>query len=265
MRRFRSLFASLCIALLPAIGFATEGFFDSNGTKIHYVEEGAGAPILLVHGRGGEAANWVSRGVIGDLMKDYRVIALDLRGHGKSDKPKDPKKYGQEMGLDIVRLLDHLGLKQVHIVGYSLGANITAQLLTTDPGRFATAVLVASAGRFPWTAEDEKMFEEQATEIERDTTVAELDRNAIAAMLRSFGEQVITREQIAAVRVPTLGIVGSADPFLPSLEEVRKLRPGLKLVIVSGATHGGARGVTGTPEFLTATREFLAAHVPPKQ
>ena len=251
------LAALLFVTLLPAAGFADDRYFDANGIRIRYVEQGAGEPVLLLHGRGGTLSTWERSGVMESLAKDYRVIALDQRGHGKSGKPHNPKQYGAEMALDVVRLLDHLGIDRAHIVGYSLGANIVAQLLTIRPDRFLTATLVGSAGRISWTAEDEAMFEKQALETERGDAKPDFDPYAIAAVVRSFRQQVITPEQVAAVRVPTLGVAGSADPFLTSLQEVRRLRPGMKLVVVEGATHGG---VLRRPEFIAALREFVVAH-----
>ena len=77
----------LCVALTATVGFAQEKFFDSKGVKIHYTEQGAGEPIVLVHGQGGSIESWVNSGVLQSLSRDYRVIALDSRGHGMSDKP----------------------------------------------------------------------------------------------------------------------------------------------------------------------------------
>jgi pimeloyl-ACP methyl ester carboxylesterase len=70
-------------------------------------------------------ATWSEAGVMPNLAKDHMVIAFDRRGHGKSDKPRDPRKYGAESGQDIVRLLDHLGIARAHIIGYSAGAVTT--------------------------------------------------------------------------------------------------------------------------------------------
>ena len=127
---------------------AQDQFFDSNGVRIRYVEQGSGPPVVLLHGFSGNLdASWVETGVLPKLATDYRVIALDSRGHGKSDKPHDPKSYGLQMGQDVVRLLDHLHIARAHIVGHSMGAGITAKLLTTNPDRFLTATLSGSAGR----------------------------------------------------------------------------------------------------------------------
>ncbi len=290
MTRFLLWPVILSLVLVPAAVFAQGKFFDSNGVRTHYLEQGTGEPIVLVHGRRGSLQDWITCGVLPNLAKDYRVIALDCRGHGMSGKPHDPKQYGKEMALDIVRLLDHLGIGRAHIVGYSLGANITSQLLTMHPNRFLTATLGGSAGRFRWTVRDEEGFEQQAIEIERwgfspssdlllaapnapKPTEEEItkrsaealanpnqDRFSIAAILRSFREQVISPAQVTAVKVPTLGIVGSADPLLQDLQDLKKLRPAMKLVIIDGATHGGERGARQRPEFVAAIREFLAAN-----
>src|SRR5262245_60178433 len=117
---------ALVLAVAPGLR-AGDKSFDSNGVKIRYTDQGKGEPVLLIHGFGANAEmQWALPGVVKDLAKDYRVIAYDNRGHGKSDKPHDPKKYGAEMVEDAVRLLDHLKIKKAHVVGYSMGAIITA-------------------------------------------------------------------------------------------------------------------------------------------
>lgn len=280
----------LWLILVQAAVVAQDKFFDSNGVRIHYIEQGTGIPIVLVHGRGGNVQGWISSGVMPNLAKDYRVIAMDCRGHGMSGKPHDPKQYGTEMALDIVRLLNHLGISKAHIVGYSMGAMITSQLLTMHPDRFLTATLGGAAGRLSWTSRDDERFEKDAAETEllgyspsqtlrndppnapkateeeiKIRSAAALanpnqDRFALAAMIRSFREQVISPAQVAAVKVPTLGIAGSVDPLLLDLQDLNKLRPTLKLVIIDDATHGGVRGAQSRPEFVAAIREFIASH-----
>src|SRR6516162_6980173 len=131
------------LILVPAASFGSEGqFFDSNGVKIHYTVSGSGTPVLLIHGF---AANmqmqWIGPGIVDALAKQYKVIAFDNRGHGASDKPHDPKQYGTEMVEDAIRLLDHLGVKKAHVIGYSMGAILTNKLITMHPDRVLTATL----------------------------------------------------------------------------------------------------------------------------
>ena len=147
---------------------AQDQFFDSNGVRIHYVDQGSGPPVVLLHGFSGNLdASWVETGVLPKLATDYRVIALDYRGHGQSDKPHDPKSYGIQLSQDVVQLLDHLHIARAHIVGHSMGAGITAQLLTTNPNRFLTATLSGSAGRQTWTTQDAAAAELEAVEFEQ--------------------------------------------------------------------------------------------------
>src|SRR5579862_9568187 len=112
------LTAALALASLPL----EADDFDSAGVKIHYTVQGAGEPVILIHGLYASAEkNWGLPGVIADLAQHYRVIALDCRGHGASDKPTGEHDYGVKMVDDVVRLMDHLHLPTANIVGYSMG------------------------------------------------------------------------------------------------------------------------------------------------
>jgi pimeloyl-ACP methyl ester carboxylesterase len=105
----RSVLLLVCCC---AIARAEDRFFESNGVKIRYTVTGQGEPVVLIHGfTANIETQWALPGVIKALAADYQVIALDNRGHGKSDKPHDAKKYGAEMVEDAVRLLDHLKIK----------------------------------------------------------------------------------------------------------------------------------------------------------
>ena len=135
----------LALSASLAAADSTEGFFQaSDCVKIHYLEAGCqtatGAPVVLIHGYTGTAqGNWFSNGVAEALAKKHWVIAIDCRGHGQSDKPHDPQKYGPAMARDVIELMDHLKIPKAHIHGYSMGGFITGQLLVTNPDRFLTA------------------------------------------------------------------------------------------------------------------------------
>jgi pimeloyl-ACP methyl ester carboxylesterase len=237
----------------------------------------------LIHGNGGSLQGWIDSGVLPALAQNYRVIALDACGHGNSGKPHEASAYGREMGLDIIRLLDHLNLRRAHIVDYSMGASITATLLTTHPDRFMTATLGGAPGRFNWTDADPARAEREASEKERDCvcrtqmtrsaesatglggrlpeTIAGLHGRSESGPLRAGGcsprDEGPGRpppDQVRAIRVPTLGAVGSRDPYLSGFQALHQLRPAMKLVVIEGATHGTAMR---SPEFLAAVREFL--------
>jgi len=116
--------------------------FDSDGVQIHYIVQGKedGEPVLLIHGFSVNS-EMLWDPVLKALAKDYKLIAMDCRGHGGSEKPHDPAKYGLEMTKDAVRLLDHLKIDKAHVVGYSMGGSITLQLAARHPERLRTATL----------------------------------------------------------------------------------------------------------------------------
>src|SRR5438128_11207472 len=116
--------------------------FDSNGVKIAYFVQGQGEPVVLIHGWLSSAGvNWALPGISALLAKDHQVIALDVRGHGSSDKPTKEEAYGPELVEDVVRLLDHLKIKKAHIVGYSMGGIIAANFMTKHPDRVLSGTL----------------------------------------------------------------------------------------------------------------------------
>jgi pimeloyl-ACP methyl ester carboxylesterase len=118
--RQRFLCGLVVLLAAPSVAVAApkQGDFLSNGVKIHYITQGQGEPVVLIHGFSANAYfNWVVPQVFDKLSKHYQVIALDNRGHGQSGKPHEIEKYGPEMVEDIVRLLDHLKIEKAHMAG----------------------------------------------------------------------------------------------------------------------------------------------------
>ncbi len=272
----------------PAFAAEDGKYANFNGVKIHYIDRGKGEPIVLLHGGTSSLQSWIDRGVVANLEKDFRVIAFDARGHGKSDSPREPAAYGRQQALDVVRLLDQLKIDRAHIVGFSLGGSTVAQLLTLHPERFLTATQVAAAGRSPKAANDPRI-EKEAAEIEKDCVsrsrlmrqapagmkpteeviqkriaACRADKNfdqyATAASLRGYKDQAVTPEQMQAVKVPTLGVVGTLDHTLKEMQELKRLRPDMTLVLIEGVPHTGPNGIQGRPELVAAIRDFVARH-----
>ncbi len=278
----------LCSAIAPDAAAAAyeDKYLDANGVKIRYIDTGKGEAIVLLHGGTSNLESWTTRGVVDNLSKDFRVIAFDARGHGKSDSPREPSAYGRQQALDVVRILDALKIDKAHIIGFSLGSSTVAQLLTLHPERFITAVQVAGAGRTPAEANDPRI-ETEAAEIARDCisrsrvmrqapagmkpTDEEIQKRiaacradttfdplAVAASLRGYRDQAVTPEQMAAVKVPTLGIVGTLDHTLKAMQNLKKIRPDMKLVLLDGISHTGKTGIQGSPALVTEIRSFIA-------
>lgn len=117
-------------------------FFDHVGHRLHYEESGFGTPVLLVHGLGSSTRDWEYQ--VPELGKRHRVIALDVRGHGQSDKPRERYSIGA-FAEDVIALLDHLKLGRVHLVGISMGGMIGFELATRWPERLNSLTIVNSA------------------------------------------------------------------------------------------------------------------------
>lgn len=264
-------------------------FFDSQGVKIRYIEAGQGDPVILIHGFSSTAdANWRQTGVFDKLAREFRVVALDCRGHGSSDKPHDPGSYGATMAEDVARLMDHLRIRKAHIVGYSMGGAITGTFIVKHPERVLSAVFGGSAPRMNWTEQNERDANELAESLEQGKGMrplvvrlwpvdepkpteealmqrsrASLGRNdalALAAVQRGGKQQVVTPAQVRALTMPLLAVIGSVDPIKAAVDAFAKIKPDLKVVVIDGASHSGARGAPSRPEFVSAVRDFVAAH-----
>ena len=257
--------------------------FDSAGVKIHYIDAGPrdGEPIVLVHGFTRSIENtWGETGIIDALDDEYRVIAIDCRGHGKSDKPHDPVKYGAEMAADVIRLLDHLHIERAHLVGYSMGAGITFKLLVDHPDRLISA-MPCGIGLQPPTAEEQELYEARARALEqagrtgsaRDQSDAEAPLNeglrrfvefvsqgndaaALAAVLRTIDEVMPDVSELEHNSGPSLSIFGEHD-MVAGIAWTAERMANLDVEIIEGANHFTA---VGHPDFVPAIKSFVAQH-----
>ncbi|MBI3839174.1 MAG: alpha/beta hydrolase [Planctomycetia bacterium] len=277
---------SLCALLLTtACTFALDEFFDSNGVKIHYIVEGQGEPVVLIHGfTASIQPQWGLPGIIKALSKDYQVIALDNRGHGRSDKPHDPKQYGAEMINDVIRLMDHVKIQKAHIVGYSMGGFMTNYLIMTHPERAITATL----GGAGWSKPNDERLDfmtELADSLDAGKGIGPLivrltpanrpqpseeqidainqmlmltnDAKALAACIRGMRGLAVTEEKLRANKVPTLALIGEIDPLKVGVDELAEVMPGLKVEVIEGADHMTA---FVRPKFINDLKDFLASH-----
>ncbi len=248
-------------------------YFNSNGVSIAYIDvpphEGQGEPILLIHGfASNHAVNWVNTLWVKTLTREgYRVIALDNRGHGESEKLYDPEAYhSNRMAEDALRLLDHLGIERADVMGYSMGARITAHLALMSPERMRSALLgglgihliegvglplgIADAMEVrsldDLTDPMQRMFRAFAEQTRSDL-------KALAACIRG-SRQALTREEVASITLPTLVSVGTNDDVAGSGPELVKLLPNATALDIPGRDHNLAVGdkvhKQGVVEFL---------------
>jgi pimeloyl-ACP methyl ester carboxylesterase len=230
MRSIVALVSSVALTIPGrAFGGDEARAFDSKGVSIRYTVQGSGEPVVLIHGLfANTQINWGAPGTLKALAKNYQVIALDVRGHGGSGKPKEESAYGIELEEDVVRLLDHLHVKQAHVVGYSMGGMIAMKLLTRHPERVKSAVL----GGMGWLREGSAL--QNVWGRARDHAGAATP----AACVRSLGALAVTREEVQAIRVPVTVIVGDRDPVRQLyVVPLQGIRPDWPVQIVPDAGH----------------------------
>jgi len=245
--------------------------FESDGVRIAYVDEGEGEPILLIHGFASNvAANWRDPGWVSTLMQaGRRVIALDNRGHGWSDKLYDAIRYGAPaMAEDARRLLDHLGIERTDVMGYSMGARIAVFLALAHPKRVRSLILggaginlvrgMVGTGPIARALEAPSMDDVTNDTARTFRAFAEQtgsDLKALAACLRGPREK-IAPEDLGRIAVPTLIATGSNDVIAGSGRELATLIPGAQLLDIEGRDHMKAVGdrvfKQGVLDFLTS-------------
>jgi pimeloyl-ACP methyl ester carboxylesterase len=196
-------------------------FFDAKGVKIHFLVEGAGEPVVLIHGLDSSArTNWQMPGTIDALAKDHQVIAVDLPGYGDSDKPADPAAYGEQWVDDVTLLLDHLKIRKAHMVGYSMGGMVALKLIAEHPER----VISGTLGGMGWLRED--------------TLLQKIWAHMRSLGARSISELALTPEQVKAIRVPVEILVGDRDPMKKLyVEPLESVRSDWRVIEIEGAGH----------------------------
>ncbi len=244
--------------------------FDSDGVRLHFEVEGPerGAPILLVHGFASDyRLNWVgSRWQETLTGAGFRVIGLDCRGHGHSDKPHDPSAYSVEvMTGDIVRLLDHLDVPSAFYLGYSMGARIGLEAVLEFPERVKRAVLggIGAAGAIDHADEIAHAFrigeptdDPVAKTFYKFASARPInDLLALAACITGLRPDA-NPARLAKIRTPILVVVGDHDDIASGAPELVELIPSARLVTLAGRDHMSA--VTAR-DFKQAAIEFLTA------
>jgi pimeloyl-ACP methyl ester carboxylesterase len=256
-------FIFIYVLLGGSNALANNLFFDSEGVNIRYKDFGAGKPIVLLHGYTMNSNMWDNSLLLKTLSKSHRVITIDLRGHGLSDKPSDPKEYGPKVGKDVIRLLDHLNIPKAHLVGFSMGAYVTGRLLVTHPNRIISATL--GSGFFPFSDKEEELFaEENAIHMEDQAQKSTGDKKmsliGLAAVARGWKYDAVTDKQVSEIKVPMQAIFGSEElnEFFTSQKNRLTLpASALPIVIIKGADHDSEKAAVLRSEFTESVEKII--------
>ncbi len=259
MKKLVLLFAAVAVltACSPAtVEIRSKGIVLKDNTVVHYLDAGQGPVLVLVHGLGSSSEDW--RDSIRYLARGYRVVALDLPGYGKSDKPRSD--YSIEYHVAAVNdFIDALGAGKVALAGNSMGGWIAATAALNNPDKISHLVLVDSAGLRldksppinlnPATKEEERalllaLFANKSFVTEK--LVADRweyrkgIRTTVQATLESFKTKLpLLDDRLKNIKVPTLIIWGRDDTLTPLAfaERFAKGIPGSKLIVIDDAGH----------------------------
>jgi pimeloyl-ACP methyl ester carboxylesterase len=243
--------------------------FRHGDVELAFLDEGEGEPIVLVHGFASNATvNWVHPGWVATLTRaGRRVIAFDNRGHGESTKLYDPAAYhSATMAEDVRALLDHLGIARADVMGYSMGARITAFLALRQPERVRSAILgglgmhLIDGVGLPTTIADaleapslDDVTDKQGRTFRAFAEQTKSDRRALAACIRG-SRQVMSREEFSSLKPPVMIAIGTRDDVAGSAHELAALIPGARALDIPDRDHMLA---TGDKVYKAGVLDFL--------
>ena len=245
--------------------------FNSDGVEIAFDVWGEGPPILLIHGFASNfQVNWVATSWVKTLVAaGRRVIAIDNRGHGQSEKLYDSALYSAPiMADDAARLLQHLRIEKADVMGYSMGARISAVLTMQHPAMVRRAIFAGLASRMITGVGGSDAIAEALEALDRPQKIdpaamafrvfaeqTKSDLKALAACIRSSRVK-IKEEALAAIKVPVLVVAGELDDVAGNVEGLTSIIPSAKGIVLPHRNHMNAVGDTG---YKSAVVEFLNA------
>lgn len=257
-----------------------DGYFMAGQLRLHYLAYGSGPELVIVPGITSPAITW--RMAAAPLAVDHRVLSLDVRGRGLSDKPKQGF-FLQDYVADLRAMLEQLKLKRPILLGHSMGARIVAAFVAAHPDRVSASVIVdppmSGPGRAPYPITRETFRNQIIQARDHGVTVAEMQRQyplwsedacrlraqwlsscdeaAVVESHRSFEEEDVI-PHLRAVKSPALFVYGARSPVVTadSVREVSAANPDLEMAEVPDAAH--MIPWENLDGFLAVVRQFLA-------
>jgi pimeloyl-ACP methyl ester carboxylesterase len=275
---------------LPNIPIVTGGWKDKtwthpDGTKFHYMEMGSGTPVILIHGSGGTAANWMANGLGAALAKTNKVYAIDMRGHGQTVGP-DGKRQRRtpNMDLDVIAFMDAMKIQKAHIGGFSMGGSITSQLMARAPERFISAHFGGSGvrevadsefakmvppepqGTAPLDAEARRLYETRQKEQAAKAGVSN-DPDDAANLSSQPVPAAVPRPALDLTKMnfPILAVVGEFDQPYARTHRLWREAPNFQRVILKNRGHLSSYMAGMTPElYRDSLVHFITTNNPKK-
>jgi pimeloyl-ACP methyl ester carboxylesterase len=274
---------------LPNMPLVTSGWQEkfwthADGTKFHYFEWGTGTPVILIHGSGGTALNWMMNGLAASLARTNRVLAIDMRGHGQTVGP-DGKRQRRtpNMDLDVLAFMDALKIQRAHIGGFSMGGSITSQLMARAPERFITAHFGGSGVREDADSEFAKLvppdpqgtapLDAEARKLYQARQTAEA---AKAGVSNTNDESQLSSQPVPAtvprppldlkkITFPILAVVGEFDQPYTRTHRLWREAPNFQRVILRNRGHLSSYMAGICPElYRDALTDFVVRNNPKK-
>ena len=231
-------------------------YVDSSGVNIHYHVEGDGPPLVLQHGLSSSLQNWYACGFVEELAKDYRLIMVDARGHGRSGKPHEPKDYDLKLRVnDVLAVMDDLGVDKAHYMGYSMGGRIGFGIVLHALDRFHSLILggisadtantdirpedrisLLRQGMASYVADAEA--KEGPIEPGRRERLLDNDPEALIAATTAPRGTDGVEALLPQLNIPCLLYCGEADGFFPGAKEASQIIPNARFASFPGLNHG---------------------------
>ena len=248
-------------------------FANNHGVRIHYETGGEGPPLVLYHGAGASLEVWRELGYVPALRQHFRLILLDARGHGRSDKPHDSSAHQMSLLVgDVLAVLDDAGIDKAHFLGYSMGGRVGFGIAKYAPERFRSLII---GGSHPYRAE--AMASAQEMEMldqgfvayvagleaegvnlppEVKARLLAMDSEALLASTLATVEDAGYEEILAGIRLPCLLFVGEKDGNYAGAAECAKYLKDAEFLVFPGLDHGEV--YRRSDLVVPAIRRFLA-------
>lgn len=247
----------------------------SDGIRIHVMEAGpvSATPVVLLHGYTSSNNNsWFNNGIAKELAKTHRVIGIDARGHGRSEKPHDPARYdGDRMPTDVIEVLDQMGVTRAHFHGYSMGGGLVASLMARKPGLFITGSFGGSGVRETdeTLAKKAAALDPQGTDPQQDEARAVLgkrpDRDSAALEAVTKGRQAKPSTapplDLSTITFPVMAVNGEYDLPVSKTQRLARELKDFRAVILPGRGHNTVTSPGYIPAlYIDTLAGFIRSH-----